>query len=152
MKSVQKVTAYRFIFIMTSLVFLSGVTWAGKKEIPVSSGRSMRQQIETQAEFIEKEFVVAKNNKERLKIVKKISSKFASFKKNSSELSDEDQQFLAKVLKGFAFLPQDKKFKQTECAHLQKEFLSQFPVGADGKPQEFTAHYSWNALQSFCQP
>lgn len=126
--------------------------WARKKEIPVTSGRSFRQQIETQAEFFEKELTLAKNNKERFKSLKKIEAKFHEIRRNNEEVGTEDAAFLETVVGGFKLLPRDgKRFKQKDCLSYQHEFLNKYIAAADGAPQDPAAKYAWNSLLSFCK-
>jgi hypothetical protein len=144
---------FLFIFFFVALTQIPFSSFAKGKEIPVESGRSVRQQVDTYAEFVEKEMILAKNNKERFRILKKIAGKFQGLLNKNSELSAEDQAYIQVVLKGFKELPLEKGFKKKNCSTYKAKFLSQFEPTpqAEVVPTDPALKSSWSSLNALCK-
>lgn len=125
--------------------------YAGKKEIPIHSGRSLRQQVETTAEFSVKEMELARNNKERFRILKKIDHQISVLRENSPMASDQDETFMDLLVTVLKALPSEKEFNKKDCAKYEADLLNQFDPTAEDIPTIPAVKPGWSVLKLLCK-
>ena len=140
------------------IVMLSLLVWeshgAVRKrtpEIPVQSSRSLRQVVDSYAEMLEKEVRKAKNNKERFRSHRRVLGQIRILRDNSVTQSAQDEAHMDLLVSSLEAIPEEKKFKQRECARYESDFLEQFEPTAEEAPQEPAIKPSWEVLRSLCK-
>ncbi len=148
-------TRTQFIVTLGAAMFLtsmvSSVSLAGKKEIPVTSGRSVRKQAESLTELMEKEIVVAKTTKEKFKLLGRAEDQIISLRENSNPQGAQDEAYMDLVMSVFGGIPEEKEFKKKDCAKYEADLLNEFDPTADDTPTEPAVKPGWTALQALCK-
>ncbi|UYL07510.1 hypothetical protein B9G69_010685 [Bdellovibrio sp. SKB1291214] len=133
------------------LVFLVGTANAAIREIPVNSGRSIRAQIDTYAELLQKELDMAKNNKERFRAIRRVTDEIKVVRENNMPQSAADEAYMDLMLTVFESVPTEKNFKKSDCSRYEYEILNQYEPTAEMEPVEPAVKPGWNAISSLCR-
>lgn len=133
------------------LVFLVGTANAAIREIPVNSGRTLRAQVDTYAELLQKEIVMAKNNKERFRAIRRVTDEIKVVRENNMPQSAQDEAYMDLMMAVFDTVPTEKNFKKSDCSRYENEIISQFEPTADMEPMEPAVKPAWTALTVLCR-
>ncbi|MEK2646148.1 hypothetical protein [Bdellovibrio sp. BCCA] len=120
-------------------------------EVPVRSSRSLRQQVDSYAELLEKEVVKAKNTKEKYSAMNRVLGQIKSLRENSAPQGALDESHMDFVVSVLESLPAQGKFKKKECLKYENDLLSQYEPTAEEAPQEPAVKPAWTVLQSLCR-
>lgn len=120
-------------------------------EIPVQSSRSLRQQIESHTEMLEKEVAKAKNIKERYRSLNRVLNQIKALRENAAPQDSADEAHLDLLVSALESLPGEGKFKKKDCPRYETDFLNQFEPTAEEAPQEPAVKPSWVVLESLCK-
>lgn len=119
-------------------------------EIPIQSSRSLRQQVDSYAELLEKEVVKGKNSKEKYRSVKRVLGQIRALRENSSPQGALDESHMDLLVSVLESIPNEGKFKKKECEKYQSDFMDQFEPTAEEEPQNPAVKPGWTVLQSMC--
>ena len=133
------------------LVFLVGTANAAIREIPVHSGRSIRAQIDTYTELLQKELDMAKNNKERFRAIRRVTDEIKVVRENNKPQSASDEAYMDLMLTVFESVPSEKNFKKGDCSRYEYDILSQYEPTAEMEPVEPAVKPAWGALAVLCR-
>lgn len=120
-------------------------------EVPIRSSRSLRQQVDSYAELLEKEVVKAKNTKEKYSAMNRVLVQIKSLRDNSAPQGAIDESHMDLMVSVLESLPQQGKFKKKECLKYENDLISQYEPTAEEAPQEPAVKPAWTVLQSLCQ-
>lgn len=121
------------------------------REIPISSSRSLRQQVDSYVELLEKEINEAKSNKDRFHSLNHILQEIRSLRDNGAPQGAVDEAYMDLLVSVLESLPTEKKFKKTECSKYENDLISQFEPQAEEAPEEPAVKPGWSVLHSLCQ-
>ncbi len=124
---------------------------AVKHEIPIRSQRSLRQQVDSYAELLQKESLKAKNRKEVYQSLNRVLGQIKSLRDNNAPQGALDESHMDLVVSVLEALPQQSKFKKQDCLKYENDLLSQFEPMAEEVPQEPAVQPGWTVLQSLCR-
>lgn len=136
--------------LILSLVAITSIAHAGR-EIPVNSGRTIRQQVDSYAELMEKEVAAAKNNRERFRALDRVEDQIIALRENAVTQTAHDEAYMDLMLAVIDSIPAEKEFHKKDCARYEADMLNQFDPTADEGPSEPAVKPGWNALQSLCK-
>lgn len=122
-----------------------------KREIPVFSSRSLRQQVDTYAELLQKEVNIAKSNKDIYRSLNRVLQEIKSLRDNTAPQGAWDEAHMDLMVSVLESLPAEKKFKKRDCLKYENELISQFEPLADETPEEPAVRPGWSVLRSLCQ-
>lgn len=130
----------------------SGVTETGghSREIPINSGRTIRQQIDTLVELMLKELAVAKKSKEKFQTLLRTEEQISALRENAPALAVQDEVYVDLLMSVLKSLPAEKEFKKRDCEKYRVDLLDQFEPTAEDAPQEMAVKPGWEALQLLC--
>ncbi|KHD88439.1 MAG: hypothetical protein OM95_09210 [Bdellovibrio sp. ArHS] len=117
----------------------------------MQSQRSLRQQVDSYAELLQKEVVKAKNNQERFGSVHRVLGQIKTLRDNSAPQGALDEAHMDLMVSVLESLPQQKNFKRRDCYKYENDLVSQFEPTAEETPMEPAVQPGWNVLQSLCQ-
>lgn len=123
----------------------------GRREIPIFSSRSLRQQVDSYAELLQKESNSAKSNKERFSTLNRVLQGIRSLRDNSAPQGAWDEAHMDLLVSVLESLPTEKKFKKKDCLKYENDLLSQFEPLAEEAPEEPAVKPGWSVLRSLCQ-
>ncbi|AHZ85233.1 hypothetical protein AB1A81_12555 [Bdellovibrio bacteriovorus] len=123
----------------------------GAGEVAIRSNRSVRQQVESYTEMLEKEVSKAKNNKERYRAMNRIVLQIRSLRDNSVPQGAQDEAHMDLLVSVLESLPAEKKFKKKDCAKYEYELINQYEPTAEESPTEPAVLPGWKVLESLCQ-
>ncbi|WP_253696312.1 hypothetical protein [Bdellovibrio bacteriovorus] len=140
-------------------IFLAAFTWllvldasaAIRQEVPIQSQRSLRQQVDSYAELLQKEVVKARNNKERFSSVHRVLGQIKTLRDNSAPQGALDEAHMDLMVSVLESLPQQKNFKRRDCYKYENDLVSQFEPTAEEAPIEPAVRPGWDVLQSLCR-
>lgn len=146
----------KFLILTFSIWFLvldvhGAVKQKRTPEVPVRSTRSLRQQVDSYAELLEKEVLKAKNTKEKYRVVKKVMSQIKMLRENSAPQGEQDESHMDLLVTTLEAIPPEKQFKKKECYKYESDFIDQFEPTADEAPEEPAVKPSWTVLKSLCR-
>lgn len=147
LKSKVPVSAYAMV---AGVILLCSQSFA-KKEIPVTSGRAIRLQVESLAELMQKEIVIAKNVKEKFRLLGRAEDQIISLRENHPSQNAQDESYMDLVMAVFGNIPEEKEFKKKDCAKYEADLLNQFEPTAEEMPTEPAVLPGWTALQALCK-
>lgn len=124
---------------------------AGGKEIAIYSNRSVRQQVDTLAELLEKEVSKAKNNRDRFRATNRVVGQIKSLRDNSVPQGAQDEAHMDLMVSILESLPSEKSFKKKDCPKYESDLLNQYEPTAEDVPQEPVVQPAWKILNSLCQ-
>nr|BFD60294.1 hypothetical protein CKG001_24010 [Bdellovibrio sp. CKG001] len=124
---------------------------AGGKEIPIYSNRSVRQQVDTLAELLEKEVGKAKNNRDRFRAMNRVVGQIKSLRDNSVPQGAQDEAHMDLMVSVLESLPSEKNFKKKDCAKYESDLINQYEPTAEEVPQEPAVQPAWKVLSFLCQ-
>ncbi|WP_413580807.1 hypothetical protein [Bdellovibrio sp. HCB288] len=136
---------------VVGLVFLAGAAQAATREVPVYSGRSLRAQVDTYAELLQKEMQVAKNNKERFRAIRRVTDEIKVVRENNMPQSQADEAYMDLMMAVFESVPSEKNFKKGDCSRYENDMLNQYEPTADIEPVEPAVKPAWVALTTLCR-
>ncbi|MDG0815874.1 hypothetical protein [Bdellovibrio svalbardensis] len=137
--------------VIGAVLLMVSVASAGKKEIPVVSGRSVRLQVESLAELMEKEIVLAKTTKEKFQLLGRAEDQIISLRENNSPQNAHDEAYMDLLMAVFGVIPEQKEFKKKDCAKYEADLLNEFEPAAEDAPTEPAVKPGWAALQALCK-
>lgn len=140
-----------FAVLIAALLVHPATFAAHNKEIPVNSGRSVRQQVDSFAELMDKEMSAAKNNKEKFRAMNRAEDQINALRDNAVTQSAQDESYMDLMVSVLDSLPEEKEFKRKDCAKYEADLLNQFDPTADDAPVEPAVKPGWLALQSLCK-
>lgn len=120
-------------------------------EVPVRSPRSLRQQVDSYTEMLEKEVAKAKTSKEKFRSLARVLAQIRGLRENSSPQGALDETHMDLVLSALESLPRESRFKKKDCPKYESELIDQFEPATEDAPQEPAVKPSWAVLQSLCQ-
>lgn len=120
-------------------------------EVPVRSTRSLRQQVDSYIEMLEKDVATARNSKEKYRSLRRVVGQIKILRENSSPQGALDESHMDLLISALESLPSESKFKKRECSRYESELIDQFEPAADEAPQEPAVKPSWVVLQSLCR-
>ncbi|MGZ3771119.1 MAG: hypothetical protein ACXVCP_14200 [Bdellovibrio sp.] len=123
----------------------------GKKEIPIESSRSLRQQVDSYSELLQKEVSSAKKNKEKFKTLHRVLQEIRSLRDNNASQEALDEAHIDLLVSVLESLPEEKKFKKKDCLKYENDLISQFEPMAEEAPEEPAVKPGWTVLRSLCQ-
>lgn len=123
----------------------------GAGEIAVRSNRSVRQQVDTYAELLQKEVLKAKNNRDKYRAMNRVVSQIKTLRDNSVPQGAQDEAHMDLMVSVLESLPREKNFKKKDCAKYENDLISQFEPTAEDIPQEPAVQPAWKVLESLCQ-
>ncbi|WP_374074319.1 hypothetical protein [Bdellovibrio bacteriovorus] len=138
------------VILLLSLLFLVLDAHAAV-EVPIRSSRSLRQQVDSYAELLEKEVVKAKNTKEKYRAVSRVLVQIKALRDNSAPQGALDESHMDLMVSVLESLPQQGKFKKKECLKYENDLISQYEPTAEEAPQEPAVKPAWTVLQSLCR-
>lgn len=121
------------------------------REIPVQSSRSLRQQVDSYMEMLEKETAKLKTNKETLRSLNRIIGQIKSLRENSDPQTAVDEAYLDLMVSSLEFIPSESKFKKKDCKKYESDFIEQFEPTAEDSPEGPAVQPGWKVLRSLCQ-
>ncbi|WP_413577863.1 hypothetical protein ACLVWU_05190 [Bdellovibrio sp. HCB290] len=133
------------------LVFLVGTANAAIREIPVNSGRSLRAQVDTYLELLQKELNMSKSNKDRFRAIRRVTDEIKVVRENNMPQSAQDEAYMDLLLTVFESVPSETNFKKGDCSRYENEILNQYEPTADIEPIEPAVKPAWNALTVLCR-
>ncbi|WP_413560487.1 hypothetical protein [Bdellovibrio sp. HCB209] len=133
------------------LVFLAGTANAAIREVPVNSGRSLRAQVDSYAELLQKELLMAKGNKERFRAIRRVTDEIKVVRENNMPQSAQDEAYMDLMMAVFDSVPAEKNFKRSDCSRYENDILSQYEPTADMEPLEPAVKPAWSALTILCR-
>lgn len=138
-------------FCLGIFLLVFAINVYGAVEIPIHSSRSLRQQVDTYAEMLQKEVVTAKNKKEKYRSLTKALNQIKALRENTPTQSALDESHMDLIVSSLESLPSQSKFKKKDCGKYENDFLNQYEPGADEEPQESAVRPGWQVLQSLCR-
>lgn len=139
-------------FLMIAMTLMAFQAQAAKhKEIPIQSGRSIREQVGSLAEMLEKEMPQAKNKKEQFKTLSRITNEIRILKENNPGQEAKDESYMDLLLSVLESLPKERAFKVNDCEKYQNDFINEYEPSAEENPTEPAVLPGWKALQALCQ-
>lgn len=123
----------------------------GAVEVPIRSARSLRQQVDSYAELLQKEVVKAKNTKEKYSTMNRVLEQIRSLRDNSAPQGALDESHMDLMVSVLESLPSQGKFKKKECLKYENDLINQYEPAAEEAPQEPAVKPAWTVLQSLCQ-
>lgn len=137
------------------VIFLTGfffvVTAFSAVEIPIRTGRSIRQQVDIYGELLQKEVAKVKSVKEKYKTISRVKSQIKELRASSSPQGLQDEAHMDLLVSVLEALPEQKSFKRKDCLKYESELLVEFEPVAEEKPQNPAVMTGWEVLQSLCQ-
>ncbi|WP_246845863.1 hypothetical protein [Bdellovibrio sp. ZAP7] len=133
------------------LVFLVGTANAAIREIPVTSGRTLRAQVDSYVELLQKEMGLAKNNKERFRAIRRVTDEIKVVRENNMPQTAADEAYMDLMLAVFDSVPTEKNFKKSDCTRYESDILNQYEPTADIEPMEPAVKPAWFALSVLCR-
>lgn len=129
----------------------SCVVSARSREIPVSSGRSVRLQVDSFAELMVKEISLAKKNSEKFRILGRAEDQILSLRENNVSQTAQDEAYMDLMISVFDAIPDEKDFKKSECEKYESDLMNEFDPTADDEPQIPAVKPGWAALEALCK-
>lgn len=123
----------------------------GQKEIPIASSRSLRQQVDSYVELLQKEVNSSKKKKEKFRSLNRVVREIKSLRENSAPQGAFDESHMDLLVSVFEALPEEKKFKKKDCLKYENDLLNQFEPLAEEAPEEPAVKPGWEVLRSLCQ-
>lgn len=141
----------RALILFSMGMALTLQAWAAV-EIPIRTNRSVRQQVDTYAELLEKEVVKVKTVKEKYKTLGRVKDQIKSLRETSAPQDATDEAHMDLLVSVLDSLPAQKVFKRKDCAKYENDLLGQFePVVEEEAPQNPAVKPAWSVLQSLCK-
>lgn len=140
------------VLVISLLLFVAESNAAARQpEVPIRSPRSLRQQVDSYAELLQKEVIKAKNNRERYGAMNRVLGQIRSLRDNSAPQGALDESHMDLMVSVFESLPGQGKFKKRDCAKYENDLLNQYEPTAEESPEEPAVKPAWTVLQSLCQ-
>lgn len=120
-------------------------------EIPIRTARSLRQQVDTYGELLQKEVAKVKTLKEKYKTISRVKSQIKELRASNSPQGLQDEAHMDLLVSVLESLPPQKGFKRKDCLKYESELLVEFEPVAEEKPQNPAVQAGWEVLQSLCR-
>lgn len=137
-----------FSFEVAAIISPDGL---GAGDLANRGGISVRQQVESLTEKLEKEVSTAKNNKERYHAMKRTLAQIRSLRDNSLPQGAQDEAHMDLMASVFDSLPKEANFKRKDCAKYEYDLINQYEPTTEEMPQEPAVQPGWKVLASLCQ-
>ncbi|WII72302.1 hypothetical protein QJS83_00280 [Bdellovibrio sp. 22V] len=116
----------------------------------IRSPRSVRQQVDSYAELLEKEVAQSKNNRQRYTALNRVLSEIKSLRENSVPQGAKDEAHMDLLVSVLESIPQEKSFKRKDCLRYENDLINQYEPMAEEAPAEPAVKPGWTVLQSLC--
>lgn len=124
----------------------------GAVEVPIRTDRSVRQQVDTYAELLEKEVTKVKKVKDKYNTLVRVKNQIKSLRETSQPQGAQDEAHMDLLVSVLESLPSQKVFNKKDCEKYEAELLGQFePVEDEDSPQNPAVRPGWSVLQSLCK-
>lgn len=120
-------------------------------EIPIRSSRSLKAQVDSYAELLQKEVIRAKNNQAKFRAVNRVLGEIRALRDNSAPQGALDEAHMDLLVAVLESLPRESQFKKRDCSKYENELLGQYEPMAEESPSEPAVTPGWNVLQSLCR-
>lgn len=120
-------------------------------EIPIRSSRSLRTQVDSYAELLQKEVIKAKNPRDKFRAVNRVLGQIQALRDNGAPQGALDEAHMDLLVSVLESLPRESQFRKRDCSKYENDLLTQYEPMADESPSEPAVTPGWNVLQSLCR-
>lgn len=120
-------------------------------EFPAHNGKSLRSQVNSYVETLNKDLAQEHNTHERFKLLARAVDDITMLRDNSMPQSASDDAYMDLMVAVYESIPSEKDFKKRDCLRYENDMLSQFEPNADENPAEPAVKPGWQALQTICR-
>ena len=143
--------SFNMIFCILVPVFAVEFAFAARQpEVPVRSARTLRQQVDSYAELLQKEVGIAKSTKDKYQALEYSLSQIRVLRENTPTQEISDEAHMDLIVTVLDSLPKKREFKKKDCAQYQNDFVNQYEPSAEEGPKEPAVKPAWDFLQSVC--
>ena len=137
------------LFVVIALMLESAMA-ARTPEVPVRSTRTLRQQVDSYAELLQKEIGISKNAKEKFRALKHSLSQIRMIRENTAPQGAVDESHMDLMVSILESLPKEREFKRKECAVYENDLINQYDPTAEEAPTEPAVIPAYEFLKSVC--
>lgn len=133
------------------ILTLSWLFMMDAQGIPIESTRSLRQQVDSYADLLQKDVAKEKNAKKKIRATKRVLGQIKALRENSAPQGPLDEAHMDLLVSVLESLPNESQFRKKNCQKYEMEFINQYEPTAEEAPQEPAVRPGWTVLQSLCQ-
>ena len=119
-------------------------------EVAVRSSRTLRQQVDSYAELLQKELATAKNNKDKFRALDHSLAQIRVLRENTAPQGAVDESHMDLMVSILESLPKERQFKKKECGVYENDLVTNYEPTLEDEPKEPAVKPAWDFLKSVC--